>query len=217
MAGDYQCSTLSSANDCATLSAKSNCSFDHEVCLDSPQVGRLSGQERGLQMHDACHDADNPAYSCSGDVYCIDGSCTQLPTSPAPDLANALVAMNAMKDADQQFDANNLTIFDGDATGCHKPLFGLVNCCAGKVSGLLTGAAAASAAIGLASGNPAMLLGLATQFLPLFMCSSEEIQLDVKDRMGLCHYVGEYCSEKALFVCTTSARATAATSPNSPA
>jgi conjugal transfer mating pair stabilization protein TraN len=149
----------SSANDCATLSAKSNCSFDHEVCLDSPH-GRLSGQERGLQMHDACHDADSPAYSCSGDVYCIDGSCTQLPTSPAPDLANALVAMNAMKDADQQFDANNLTIFDGDATGCHKPLFGLVNCCAGKVSGLLTGAAAASAAIGLASGNPAMLLGL---------------------------------------------------------
>jgi conjugal transfer mating pair stabilization protein TraN len=111
--------------------------------------------------------------------------------------------MNAMKDADQQFDANNLTIFDGDATGCHKPLFGLVNCCAGKVSGLLTGAAAASAAIGLASGNPAMLLGLVTQFLPLFMCSSEEMQLDVKDRMGLCHYVGEYCSEKALFVCTT--------------
>ncbi|MGL1161893.1 conjugal transfer protein TraN, partial [Vibrio parahaemolyticus] len=42
------------------------------------------------------------AYSCSGDVYCIDGSCTQLPTSPAPELANALVAMNAMKDADQQ-------------------------------------------------------------------------------------------------------------------
>ncbi|MGL1161894.1 conjugal transfer protein TraN, partial [Vibrio parahaemolyticus] len=49
---------------------------------------------------------------------------------------------------------------------------------------------------GLASGNYAMLLSLATQFLALFMCSSEEIQLDVKDRMGLCHYVGEYCSEK---------------------
>jgi hypothetical protein len=56
----YQCSTLSSANDCATLSAKSNCSFDHEVCLD-PAGRCLSGQERGLQMHDACHDAEQPS------------------------------------------------------------------------------------------------------------------------------------------------------------
>jgi conjugal transfer mating pair stabilization protein TraN len=199
----YQCSTLSSANDCATLSAKSNCSFDHEVCLDSPQTGACQVKSEVYKCTTPATTQSSQAYSCSGDVYCIDGSCTQLPTSPAPDLANALVAMNAMKDANQQFDANKLTIFDGDATGCHKPLFGLVNCCAGKVSGLLTGAAAASAAIGLASGNPAMLLGLVTQFLPLFMCSGEEMQLDVKDRMGLCHYVGEYCSEKALFVCTT--------------
>lgn len=199
----YQCSTLSSANDCATLSAKSTCSFDHEVCLDSPQTGACQVKSEVYKCTTPAATQTSQAYSCSGDVYCIDGSCTQLPTSPAPDLANALVAMNAMKDANQQFDANKLTIFDGDATGCHKPLFGLVNCCAGKISGLLTGAAAASAAIGLASGNPAMLLGLVTQFLPLFMCSGEEMQLDVKDRMGLCHYVGEYCSEKALFVCTT--------------
>jgi conjugal transfer mating pair stabilization protein TraN len=199
----YQCSTLSSANDCATLSAKSNCSFDHEVCLDNPQTGACQVKSEVYKCTTPATTQTSQAYSCSGDVYCIDGSCTQLPTSPAPDLAKTLVAMNAMKDAKQQFDANKLTIFDGDATGCHKPLFGLVNCCAGKVSGLLTGAAAATAAIGLASGNPAMLLGLVTQFLPLFMCSGEEMQLDVKDRMGLCHYVGEYCSEKALFVCTT--------------
>lgn len=199
----YQCGTLTSANDCATLSAKSNCSFDHEVCLDSPQSGACQIKSEVYKCTTPATTQRSQAYACSGDVYCLDGSCTQLPTSPAPDLASALVAMNAMKDAKQQFDANNLTIFDGDATGCHKPLFGLVNCCAGKVSGLLTGAAAATAAIGLASGNPAMLLGLVTQFLPLFMCSGEEMRLDVKDRMGLCHYVGEYCSEKALFVCTT--------------
>ena len=199
----YQCGTLTSANDCATLSAKSNCSFDHEVCLDSPQSGACQIKSEVYKCTTPATTQTSQAYACSGDVYCLDGSCTQLPTSPAPDLASALVAMNAMKEAKQQFDANKLTIFDGDATGCHKPLFGLVNCCAGKVSGVLTGASAALAVAGLATGNLTMLLGLATQFLTVFMCSSEEIQLDVKDRMGLCHYVGEYCSEKALFVCTT--------------
>jgi conjugal transfer mating pair stabilization protein TraN len=103
-----------------------------------------------------------------------------------------------MGDADGQFDPDSLTIFGGEATGCHKPLFGLVNCCAGKVSGLLFSVGAAL----LLTGGSA-LIGLATQFLTLFLCSSEEIQLDVKDRMGVCHYVGEYCSEKLLFACTT--------------
>jgi conjugal transfer mating pair stabilization protein TraN len=39
----------------------------------------------------------------------------------------------------------SLTIFGGEATGCHKPLFGLVNCCAGKVSGLLSFSVGAAA------------------------------------------------------------------------
>jgi conjugal transfer mating pair stabilization protein TraN len=199
----YQCSTLSSANDCATLSAKNNCSFDHEVCLDDPQSGACRVTSEVYKCTTPVGPETSQAYFCSGDVYCIDGSCTQLPRSASPDLAKTLVAMNAMKEADQQFDAKSLTIFDGESAGCHKPLFSLVNCCAGKVSGLLTGATAATAMLGLASGNYAMVLGLTTQFLPLFMCGSEEIRLDVKDRMGLCHYVGEYCSEKALFVCTT--------------
>jgi conjugal transfer mating pair stabilization protein TraN len=111
--------------------------------------------------------------------------------------------MNAMKDANQQFDANKLTIF---RRRCHRlPQAALRSRQLLRGQGLRPAdrRCGASAAIGLASGNPAMLLGLVTQFLPLFMCSGEEMQLDVKDRMGLCHYVGEYCSEKALFVCTT--------------
>jgi conjugal transfer mating pair stabilization protein TraN len=199
----YQCGTLSSANDCASLQAKSNCSFDHEVCLDDPQNGQCQVRSEVYKCTTPAASPTSPAYSCSGDVYCIDGSCTQLPHSASPDLAKALVAMNAMNDAKSQFNASNLTIFDGQATGCHKPLFGLVNCCAGKVSGLLTGASAAIAMTGLLTGNFTMLLGLVTQFLPLLLCSREEMLLDVKDRLGLCHYVGEYCSQHLLFVCAT--------------
>jgi len=199
----YQCATLSSANDCATLAGKSNCSFDHEVCLDDPQNGACQVRSEVYKCTTPASPIGSPAYSCSGNVYCLNGSCTQLPRAPSPDLAKALVAINAMGDATKQFDASNLTIFDGQATGCHKPLFGLVNCCAGKVSGLLTGASAALAFAGLLSGNYTFLLGMVTQFLVIFACSQDEMLLDVKDRLGLCHYVGEYCSAHALFVCET--------------
>jgi len=199
----YQCGTLTSANDCSTLQAKSNCSFDHEVCLDDPQNGPCQVKSEVYKCTTSAASTGGSAYSCSGDVYCLDGSCTQLPRSASPDLAKALTAINAMGDATKQFDTANLTIFDGQATGCHKPLFGLVNCCAGKVSGLLTGASAALAMTGLLTGNFTMLLGLVTQFLPLLLCSREEMLLDVKDRLGLCHYVGEYCSSHFLFVCAT--------------
>lgn len=199
----YQCGTLTSANDCPTLQAKSNCSFDHEVCLDDPPSGTCQVRSEIYKCTTPSASTGSTAYSCSGDVYCLDGSCTQIPRSSSPDLAKTLVAINAMGDATKQFDTTNLTIFDGQATGCHKPLFGLVNCCAGKVSGLLTGASAVTAMTGLLTGNFTMLLGLVTQFLPLLMCSREEMLLDVKDRVGLCHYVGEYCSSHFLFVCAT--------------
>jgi len=75
----------------------------------------------------------------------------------------------------------------------------LVNCCAGKTSGLITTAAGAAAI----AGGPTAIAALATPFLTMFLCSNDEKLLDVKDRMGLCHYVGTYCSDKILGVCTS--------------
>lgn len=191
----YQCATLKPANDCSSLQSQSNCKFDHEECLEDNCMTKsevylcTSSSSTGTAQ----------ATACSGDLYCIDGSCTQVQREASPDFADALTAINAMGDADAQFDRNTLTIFGGSATGCHKPLFGLVNCCAGKVSGVLSFAVGAAA---FTAGYSAVL-GLATQFLALFLCSQEEITLDVKDRMGVCHYVGEYCSQKLLFVCAS--------------
>jgi conjugal transfer mating pair stabilization protein TraN len=199
----YQCGTLTSANTCAALQAKTNCSFDHSVCLDDPQVGDCQVTSQIYKCTTPTTTETSAAYACSGSVYCLNGSCTTLPTSATPDVANALVAINAMGDASNQFDPNSLTIFGGTSMGCHKPLFGLVNCCAGKVSGMLTAASSAVALAGILTGSYGFLLSMATQFLVTFLCSQSEMLLDVQDRMGLCHYVGEYCSQKALFVCTT--------------
>ena len=37
----------------------------------------------------------------------------------------------------------------------------------------------------------------------MFMCSNDEKLLDVQDRMGMCHKLGEYCSDKVLGICTS--------------
>jgi conjugal transfer mating pair stabilization protein TraN len=192
----YQCATLTPQNNCATLQANTACKFDHESCLDANCYDK---SEVYLCTVPASGASQSVTTACTGGIYCVDGSCNQIPQTASPDFQSALVAINSMGDATNQLDPNALTIFGGQSTGCHKPVFGLVNCCAGKSSGLLSFAVGAAA---LAAGG-SVLLGLVTQFLVLFLCSQSEMELDVQDRMGVCHYVGEYCSEKLLFVCAT--------------
>jgi hypothetical protein len=95
--------------------------------------------------------------------------------------------------------AKVVTVFSGTRETCHKPVFGLVNCCAGKTSGLLTAGAGAAAI----AGGPTAIAALATPFLTMFLCSTEEKMLDIKDRMGFCHKVGTYCSSSVLGICKT--------------
>ena len=191
----YQCAKLTSANDCGELEAKPNCHLDHEICLDEA----CQTKSRVFQCTTPAGPASGETYACSGDIYCLNGDCTQVKREASPDFAQALTAIHAMGDATGQFDENSLELFGGTAEGCHKPLFGLINCCAGKSTGLI---AAASVAAALAAGpGSALFAGLVTPLLTQFLCSSEEKLLDVKDRMGQCHYIGEYCSQKLLFVC----------------
>jgi conjugal transfer mating pair stabilization protein TraN len=140
---------------------------------------------------------------CGGDMYCVNGVCQQVEHEASNELKDALVALGAMDQAQKEFDPNSLTLFKGTRETCHKPIFGLVNCCAGKSTGLL----ATSTGLAALAGGPAALAAVATQFLTLFLCSSQEKMLDVKDRMGLCHYLGSYCSSSFLGICFTSRKA----------
>src|SRR3546814_1429058 len=107
----------------------------------------------------------------------------------------------------KEFDPDTLGLFKGTRETCHKPVFGMVNCCAGKVSGLFSGGVAAAAAWAGLSGGPAALAGIATQFLTAFLCDDAEKQLDVKDRLSLCVSIGSYCSKSFLGVCSTKRKA----------
>ncbi|EAT07441.1 TraN [Sphingomonas sp. SKA58] len=193
----YSCQTVvGGQSDCAAVEGKQTCSFDHEECLDDQCT--VKNRVFKCEVPNSGQTAA-PQYICSNDVYCINGDCQQVEREASTEFKDALVAMHALGQAKDEWDENSLTLFSGTATGCHKPIFGLVNCCAGKTSGLLSTATGAAA---LASG-PAAIAALATPFLTTFLCSTEEKTLDVKDRMGLCHMIGTYCSQKVLFVCTT--------------
>ena len=196
----FACTERRAANDCGALAARSDCTFDHEECLSDNEDGSCNVQDMVYACTTPATGSTTPAaYICAGDLYCINGECTQVEREASSEFKDAMVAVQTMGNVSGEFDADTLTLFDGEQAGCHKPVFGLVNCCAGKTSGLLTTAAGAAA---IASG-PAAIAALATPFLATFLCDSEEMMLDVKDRMGLCHYVGSYCSDKVLGVCTS--------------
>lgn len=195
---DFTCSGVTQANDCAGLKANPSCTFDHAECLDDPADGPCKVRDEVYRCTIPSQNSGPPASLCGSDLYCLHGECTRIVREASTEFQDALVATHAMGDVRDQFDEGDLSLFKGEATGCHRPLFGLVNCCAGKSSGLLS-AAAGGAAL---AGGPAAIAALATPFLTQFLCSSEEKQLDIKDRIGLCHYIGTYCSQKVLFVCT---------------
>lgn len=138
-------------------------------------------------------------YLCGDDVYCLNGVCEPITREASTEFRDALVALHAIDQAGTELDPAKLAVFSGERSTCHQPVFGLVNCCAGKVSGLLTVAAGATAL----AGGPAAIAALATPFLTLFLCSQEEMRLDIKDRMGFCHKVGSYCSASILGICTS--------------
>lgn len=198
----YSCASRSQANDCAALQSNPACAFDHEECLDDPQQGDCAVRDEVYRCTIGTGRTE-AASVCGSDLYCIHGECTKIDREASSEFGDALAAVHAMGDVRDQFDPNDLSLFKGEATGCHRPIFGLVNCCAGKSSGLISASAGAAAI----AGGPAAIAALATPLLTQYLCSSDEKLLDVKDRMGLCHDVGTYCSQKALFVCTTKRRA----------
>nr|KIS31293.1 hypothetical protein TQ38_17430 [Novosphingobium sp. P6W] len=196
----FQCTERRPANDCSELDQKPECHFDHNECLSENEGGSCNVFDKVYACKTPDTGTGEPGGSiCGGDLYCINGECTQVEREASTEFKDAMVAVQAMGNVRDHFDPETMTLFNGEEAGCHKPVFGLVNCCAGKTTGLITTAAGAAA---IASG-PAAIAALATPFLTTFLCDPEEKMLDVKDRMGLCHYVGTYCSDKVLGVCTS--------------
>lgn len=197
----YQCNRITSGhNDCGDLEANRACTYVRTECLDEEPDGACKVEERVYRCPTpGSAVSDAPQYICGNDVYCINGDCEPIVREASTEFKEALVALHSIDQASKEFDETNFTVFQGKRETCHKPVFGLINCCAGKVSGLLTVAAGGAAL----AGGPFQIAALATPFLTLFACSQDEMKLDIKDRMGFCHKVGTYCSSSFLGICKT--------------
>lgn len=174
----YQCQGVAPANDCSALEARPECRFSHDECLsyDDPAETSCNVYDRWYQCTTPANGtAPPPAYVCGGDIYCIDGECTQVEREASTEFKDAMVAMNVLGELRDNFDPDNLKIFSGENLKCTKKVFGLSNCCSGKGVPLLTP----------------------------FLCSREDRDVDKRDDAGLCHYVGTYCSDRVLGVCVT--------------
>jgi conjugal transfer mating pair stabilization protein TraN len=178
----YQCNRTSTAQDCADLDGNPSCSFVRQDCLteDEPcstweRVYRCPVPDRTAQKQ----------YICDGDVYCIGGECETIDRQPNTEFRDAAAALNAASQAGREFDEDTLTLFKGERATCHKAVFGLLNCCAGKAFPLIP------------YGQLLVALG----------CDREEILLHERDAQGLCAYVGSYCSDNVLGVCLTKKKA----------
>lgn len=174
----YSCTTLTQGeNDCGDLESNSSCRFDREVCLDDPAPtnGNCQVLERVYFCPTGGTTAEPTQYVCGDDVYCINGECEAIEREPSTEFKDALVGLNALGQANAEFDENTLTLFRGTRETCHKKVFGLANCCSGKGVPVLTP----------------------------WLCNAAEKELDRKDDAGLCTKVGTYCSDSVLGVCVT--------------
>src|SRR3546814_20708320 len=102
-------------------------------------------------------------------MYCINGSCSEIEDEASTEFKDALVALGAIDQVGKDFDPDTLGLFKRTRETCHKPVFGMGNCCAGKVPGLFSGGVAAAAAGAGIGGGQAALAGIATRSLPPFL------------------------------------------------
>lgn len=172
----WQCQTIAGGgNDCGKLEQTPGCKFASETCLDeTPSSDGTCKVAERVYKCPIPGTQDQPAqYICGGDVYCIGGDCEPVEREASDEFKDAVVALNALGQANAEFDESTLSLFKGAAEGCSHKLFGLANCCSGKGVPLLT---------------------------PL-LCSPSEVLLDKHDDAGLCHKIGTYCSSSFLGTC----------------
>lgn len=164
-------------NDCGAIEVTPGCRQTSETCLDDPRVpdGPCRVTERSYSCPIPGSHAEPQQYLCSGDIYCLNGECETVEREASDEFKDALVGIHALGQANAEFSATDLSLFQGNRETCARKIFGISNCCTGKGAPILTP----------------------------WLCSAAEQQLDRKDDAGLCHKVGTYCSSKVLGVCVT--------------
>lgn len=179
----YACSRTIAAQDCSTLDTNPACQFVRDDCL-TEQTPCLTS-ERVYECALPPEPIGETQYICDGDIHCINGECETIEREANTEFKDAVIALNAVKQARGGFDPDTLSLFKGERGTCSSKVFGVLNCCKGKGFPLIPGIS--------------LLVALG--------CDSQELLLHERDAQGLYTYVGSYCSDKVLGICVTKRKA----------
>ncbi|MEL7539685.1 MAG: conjugal transfer protein TraN [Pseudomonadota bacterium] len=155
------------------------CELTQSECLSEDDE---TGECRTTEHTYTCRVEGSPGGAvgyCEEDVYCIDGDCQTIVREQNDEFHQAISALSFLGELQNDVDEATMEIFPGEHMECGKAVLGLKNCCS----------------------DDGILLALG------FSCDPEEEALATRKDEGHCHYVGTYCSNKALFgICLTKKR-----------
>jgi hypothetical protein len=167
----YECQYRSTSSDC---NPAADCKKVADNCLDEPAPADLS-QCLSIDHEYDCSTTTTTTSSFNqcGPKLCLQDTCYTMDRPENTEFQQVFSQLSAVDAAAKDHSANaDLTVFKGENLKCRKAVVGFLNCC--KDSGW-------GPSLGLASCN-----------------ANEKKLMDMQDKKAT-HYVGTYCSKKALF------------------
>ena len=123
----WQCPSTTNVDECAPMAASPDCSMISEACREyAPDGTTCTLTERRYR----CKTSDGnttTVTNCSGQVYCVNGTCYDADQPPDTDLLQVVTAAEIARQAGAYQDPNSGTFFRGEAEVCGNN--GLSDCC----------------------------------------------------------------------------------------
>ena len=165
----YDCKSVGDRID--DCNPPAGCALTASTCLSHDDA---TGACRAEEHEYTCTVAGTPGGAvgyCEEDVYCIDGDCETLTRPQNDEFPQAISALSVLGALQDEVSQGTLEIFPGENAHCERSIGGLQNCCS----------------------NDGLLVDIG------FGCSANDRALAERQKAGLCHYVGTYCSDRTFF------------------
>jgi len=146
-------------------------------CLQlSSQCSRTNGScDEYSQIYQCPDTRCEPEIVCTHNVFCADGECVDKVATQSTDVGQNLAALAATEATGREYSTTQSTLFGGTVSQCKIWLLNLIDCCSDKGWG---------------------------KAIHLLNCRPEDKELGEAKLNYVAHYLGEYCSEEVLGVCT---------------
>lgn len=163
---------------CASSRADECVAQKEKQCLQATShCARMENNECALyeQTYNCFDKVCPPPITCVKDLFCADGDCTEHAGTENNDFGKETTPLAVVGAAGREYGQTQTTLFGGHAVHCKKVITDFVDCCSEEGWG---------------------------QKINIAHCPDEDKALGRAKLDYLAHYIGEYCADKVLGVCT---------------